>query len=176
MIPGTALQRIGFCLTGFLIVIFVSACGNHATNRAAAQRISLVRAEELVRTTIYEEASDMNPAAQFPLEEITTDEIWERLDIQIFKVVGDWASLGDTHLIKDEKVEILYGVTSMQVIEFGENGESEFVYAFYGGSGLHYSQLAMYCSECPDDHIITSNLVYLYGDMILAHQQSAAKN
>ncbi len=167
------LQKIVFCLLGFFILIFVSSCGVTGTSGVASQRSSLAHAEELVRAMIYEKVPDMNPSAQFPLEEITIDEIWKRLGIQVYTVIGDSIYHDYTYLIKDQKVEFLGGgfsrhsITSMQVVELNGNHEAEFVYAFSGGSGLHYSQLAWYCSDCPEKRIITSNLVYLYGDLIL---------
>ncbi len=157
-------------------MFFISSCGGPdatGTSGVGSQRICFSHAEDLVRAMIYKEVPDMNPSAQFPLEEITTDEIWGRFGIQVYKVIGDSIYHDYTYLIKDQKVEFLGGgfsrhsITSMQVVELNGNHEAEFVYAFSGGSGRHYSQLAWYCSNCPEKRIITSNLVYLYGDLIL---------
>ncbi len=155
------------------MLLFISACGNNAINGTPVQRIPLARAEELVRAMIYEKMPDMDPAAQLPLKEMTTDEIWEQLGVQVFKVTEGSIYSDNTYLIKDGKVDHIgietggYGVTSMQVVKFGESGELELVYTFSWGSGLHRSELAAYCSNCVENHIIRSNLVYLYGDLTL---------
>jgi hypothetical protein len=168
-----ALQRLVLCFAGFIIAIFISACTPTGSNGAPPQRISLTHAENLVRTMIFEQESDMNPTAQFSLKEITTDEIWQRLNVQVFKVVGDSVYPDESFLIKDERVQRLgigfggSGLMSMQVVDLDENNEPELIYTYSYGSGLHRSMIAAYCRSWPGDHIITSELAYLYGDLIL---------
>jgi hypothetical protein len=167
-----ALQRTVLYLAGFFIACFISACNLTGSNGAPPQRISLTHAEDLVRAMIYEQVPDMNPTAQFPLEEITTNEIWEQLKAQVFRIKSDSSFDEYVFLIKNERVEVLaqpFGgrLTSFEVTDLDSDGQSELVYTFSGGSGLYRSQLAIYCPNCPENDILAGNLVYLNGDMIL---------
>jgi hypothetical protein len=165
-------QRLALCFTGFIIAIFISACNPPGSNGAPPQRISLTHAENLVRTMIFEQVPDMNPTAQFPLEEITTDGIWEQLKAQIFQIKNDSSFDEDVFLIKNERVTVLAQplggrLASFEVTDLDSDGQSELVYTFSGGSGLYRSQLAIYCPNCPENGSFAGNLVYLNGDMTL---------
>lgn len=165
-------QRVAFYFTGFIIAIFISACTPTGSNGAPPQRISLTHAENLVRAVLFEQVPDMNPTAQFPLEEITTDEIWGQLKAQVFQIKSDSSFDEDVFLIKNERVTVLAQslggrLASFEVTDLDSDGQSELVYTFSGGSGLYRSQLAIYCPNCPENGSFAGNLVYLNGDMIL---------
>lgn len=167
-----ALQRLVLCFTGFIITIFISACNSTDSNGAPPQRVPLAHAEDLVRAVMFEQVPDMNPTAQFPLEEITTDEIWEQLKAQVFQIKSNSSFDGSVFLIKNERVTVLAQplggrLASFEVTDLDSDGQSELVYTFSGGSGLYRSQLAIYCPNCPENGSFAGNLVYLYGDMIL---------
>lgn len=108
--------------------------------------ISTEKAEKLVRAYIFQQKPEMNPSAQFPLEEITPPEVRSRMRAQVFKVT-DGIYIFNTYLILDNVVHPLgtgwggNGVTSMLVDDLDGDGEPELWFAFSWGSGIHRSQI-----------------------------------
>jgi len=117
-----------------------------AGNPAAPPRLTVVDAERLVREHIYKTNPAMNPAAQFPLEELSGKEVFEKLHSQVFKVnAGHWQSA--SFLIHRGQVYELGkwfggdGVLSLCLTEL--NDEPVLAYTYSWGSGIHRSHLAV---------------------------------
>ncbi|MGE5608782.1 MAG: hypothetical protein ACM359_05990 [Bacillota bacterium] len=91
----------------------------------------------------------MNPAAQFPLEELTTPEVWEQLHVQVFRVRDGVRQL-DSFLIQNENVTPLgvgfggYGIMSMCVTDLDADGQPELAFTYSWGSGIHRSHLCVW--------------------------------
>jgi heat shock protein HslJ len=137
-----------------------------------AERISIAEAERLVRTMFLEENPDMNPAVEFPLTELTPDEVWQRLNAQVFQV-NDGIYQFYTYLIKREEVVPLgiglggAGLTSMGVTDLDRNGSPELVYTYSFGSGIHRSHVGMYSADLPEPHSMDAKTAYRDGDWIV---------
>jgi hypothetical protein len=140
---------------GVLFILVVVSCSNHA---AQSRRASITEATQLVRAEIFKHNPDMNPAAQFPLEERTTDEVWQRTGVQVFQIIGG-VHCGAIYLIEDSRVELLSTASSwsicrdelnIHVVDLDSNGEPELAYTYESGSGVSYSHVAVYSSEWPE--------------------------
>jgi hypothetical protein len=122
-----------------------------------SERISLDEATQLVRAEIFRDRPAMNPAAEFPLEERTTDEIWQRMGAQVFQVTESVA-YGQFYITRDGRVEFLgaspWGVCAgeldMYVTDLDSNGRPELVYTYETGSGISYAYIAAYSGDWPE--------------------------
>jgi LysM repeat protein len=116
---------------------------------AAGERISVQRAQELVRGHIFSTQPEMNPSAVFPLAEITSDAVWEALGAQIFKVTGD-VMLNEAFVIRNGQVTPVgesfggSGVTSFVLAELDGAAPPELIYVYDFGSGIHRSTFGIY--------------------------------
>ncbi len=114
-----------------------------------AKRLELGDAEKLVRKFIFDKNPDMNPNATFPLFEMTTDEVWKRLGVQVFKVRGDVLN-NESYVIKADKVYYIgqgfggHGVSSLGVADLDKSGQAMLVYVFGWGSGIHRAHIAVF--------------------------------
>jgi hypothetical protein len=119
------------------------------------QRLSLVQAEESVRTWYLEAHPNMNPTAQMPLQEMTTPEIWDSMGLQIFKTTGGPVQY-ETFLIQDGSVQQIgfgfggMGVTSLLVNDADDDGQPDLLYTYSWGSGMGRSQLGLYSTGLPE--------------------------
>jgi hypothetical protein len=90
----------------------------------------------------------MNPAAQFPLKDLTTKAVWDRLDAQVFQV-AEGVQQFETFVIRDKKVQRIgqrfggQGVTSLAVADPNGDGRDKLIFAYSWGSGEHRSQIAL---------------------------------
>ena len=135
-------------------------------------RISLAQAETLVRAEFFDVGSDLYTAFEFPLQELTSDEIWTRLGVQIFQVSGGVYQY-HTYLARDGRIKALgtgfggFGLTDMCVADLDDDGNPELIYTYSWGSGIHRAHLAAYFAEGAASRTIEANVVYLHGDMLL---------
>lgn len=135
---------------------------------AAPARLSLTEATARVRARIFLEKPKMNPAAQFPLAEITTDDVWNRLHAQLFRVTSD-LRVGQCFLIQGDRIVTLgesfggYGVMSFCVADLESQG-SALIFTYSWGSGEHRSHVAAWRGG---DRIVVSPIVFWDGDLSL---------
>jgi hypothetical protein len=114
-----------------------------------AKRLELGDAEKLVRKFIFDRNPKMNPNATFPLIEMTTDDIWKRLGVQVFKVKGDVLN-SESYVVKEGNVYYIgqgfggFGVSSLGVADVDKSGQAMLVYVFSWGSGIHRAQIAVF--------------------------------
>jgi hypothetical protein len=110
-----------------------------------AERVGPADAEKLVRTAIFERLPTMNPAITFRLNELTTDEIWERLGAQIYEVNGEsWYAIIGREVVLLAENEVL---TSMCVADIDHDGDHELLYTYSYGCGVLRSELAMFSPQ-----------------------------
>jgi hypothetical protein len=117
----------------------------------AVERIDTVAAEKMVREYIFAQNPKMNPAAKFPLIELTTEELFQRLKCQIFQITPNvFPHPGVTYLISGSAVRQLgvsggdSKVMSFCVADLDGNGRYELLYVYSFGSGIYRSHVAMY--------------------------------
>jgi hypothetical protein len=107
-------------------------------------RLSLVEASTAVCKEILRLEPDMNPSTDFPIKEITTDEMWTRLHAQLF-VVTDGIYLHQAYIILDQKVSPLgvalggSGIMSMCVVNLDKSSQPQLLFTYSWGSGIHRS-------------------------------------
>jgi hypothetical protein len=106
--------------------------------------LSIADAEPLVQKFILKEKPNLNPAAQFKIEEIKVDQLWDKLQTQLFLVrliVGE--SEFNSYTLLCRKGEFRHFVAT-----FGGDGlmsgvvvDDAFYYTYSFGSGIHRSHL-----------------------------------
>lgn len=114
---------------------------------------------------------DLNPAVKFPVEDVTTDEIWEQLHIQIFRVTegiyeNESFILNGGNLIQMGTAFGGFGVNSLAVSDLNQDNQLELLFTYSFGSGIHRTHIAAYAPNFYKDRIIECDLEYL-GDLQL---------
>jgi LysM repeat protein len=112
----------------------------------------LSEGEQLVRAWIFENQPDMNPAAVFPLVEITTPHMRETIEARVFKVTGDiWQN--EAFLIWNGRVFKLStsfgdtGIEHLLVTDLDDNGAPELAYNSHYGSGVSNTIIGLFVFE-----------------------------
>ena len=144
--------------------------------QSLSKRLSVTEGEKLIHGKILAETPDMNPAFRVSLKELTTEEIWKRLGIQIFKAAffsGKERFRSEYYLIKDRKFIKTgesfggFGIMSMCVSDLGRDGQPELLYTYSFGSGIHRSRVALYTIHNGTPRIIEWDSAYSQGDLFL---------
>jgi len=114
-------------------------------------------AEQVVRQWVYEDYNpDMNPSAEFPLEETTTDRIWNRLDSQLYTCTSTTPGMSNRPLlIECEDVFDLgqyrglggHEVDELRVTDLDADGSHELVFLDTWGSGIVRTAVVMYLDD-----------------------------
>ena len=121
----------------------------HAMRITASERLSLSEATVLVRQEIFRLTPTMNPSADFPLKELTTSEVWDRLHAQVFAVTSG-ARVCQAYVTQNRQVHPLgegfggSGVMSMCVADLNGPGQPGLVFSYSWGSGEHRSIVAIW--------------------------------
>jgi hypothetical protein len=132
--------------------------------------VPLEEASRLVREWYQTQNPDLNPSVEIPLEERTTPEIWNRLEVQVFQVSADIYQY-ETFLIRAGQVVQLgtafggFGVTSLVVSDLDADGRAELLFSYSFGSGIHQSRLGLYRPE--DNAVIDPGIRLTNGDLEL---------
>jgi len=157
-----------FCALSFLLVIQVllNGCGkggspvitNNAKSRATEpsatanalpDRLSLSQATAAVCQEIFRLTPDMNASADFPLKELTTSDVWDRLHVQVFAVTSGVCQ-DEAFIIRDGRAFLLgtsfggSGVMSMCVADLNGDGQPKLIFSYSWGSGVHRSLVALW--------------------------------
>jgi hypothetical protein len=136
------------------------------------ERVSLDSARRMIVDAIMRDTPDMNPAAEFPLVELTTDETWSRLHVQVFKITGGPRE-DDGYLIDSGRVIMFapgfggWGLMSMCVTDLESSGVPELLFTYSWGSGVHRSVFAAYSRDWPEDQGIRTGSVVFDDDLLL---------
>jgi hypothetical protein len=143
----------------------------------ASERWTPQEAETLVREDLHDQNADLAPDVPLPLEELPVPEVWEQLDVQIFRVTsGPFAR--ETFLIDDETVLGLgtafggKGVTSIRVADLDQDGSAELLFTYSFGSGIHQSRIGMVAPAYAKDRIYEAEIAYL-GDVGLVQEDTS---
>jgi LysM repeat protein len=143
-----------------------------ASPTGASMRYSLEDAERRVRDYIFSNQPDMNPEALFPLSDITPDEAWQRMGVQVFKVT-DGVKMSETYLIYANEVVELgtgfggMGVDHMQVTDLDRDSFPEFVFTYSFGSGIHQSSVGIVVINSGRPEVFLAEEIHFQGDFSL---------
>jgi hypothetical protein len=135
------------------LVAALAACGHTPAGEGppaapGGQRVGLDEATALVRAEIFERKPTMNESMEAPLRELTTDEIWRRLGVQLYQVTEGVRACA-TYLVLDGRAHLLCGgfggngIQSACVTDLDGDGAPELTYTWSWGSGIHRSQLGV---------------------------------
>ena len=140
-----------------------------------AGSLSLAEAEKLVREGIFTSNPSMNPAAQFPLVEVTPDEVWQRTKAQLFRVT-EGVQVNETYLIWQGRVNRLgtsfggTGVREVLVTDLDSNGEPELIFPCQFGSGISQTTIGMVLFEGQDPLVFMPQETNRQADLRLQKQ------
>jgi hypothetical protein len=171
--PGSMVQKALFTFVVLSVLLSTAACSQQET--AIAERISTEEAEGLVRAMLLKDIPALNPAAEFPLTELTTEEVWQRLRAQVFQV-NDGNRMFNTYLIKNKETVPLgtgfggMGLTSMCVTDLDQDGNPELVYTYSWGSGIHRCLVALYSANLPAPYSLEARIIYGGNDWTVEKQ------
>jgi LysM repeat protein len=135
-------------------------------------RISIDQAQGLVRDWIFANQPEMNPTATFPVEEITPEDAWQRMAVQVFKVT-DGVDIYETFLVHQGQVVQLgtafggMGVEHMAVTDLDNDQNPELLFTYSFGSGIHQSSLGIVVTRDGKPEVILANEVHYQGDFTL---------
>ncbi len=138
----------------------------------AESRLSLDAAEGLIRHYITNSQPKMNHEAKFPVRDMTTSSVWDRLQAQVFKVTAEPANMC-TFVIKDKTVYPIggcfggWGVMSMAVADLDEDSSPELYYTHSWGSGIHRSQIGVFFKASDGWRTVDADFAYL-GELVLS--------
>ncbi len=136
-----------------LLVGLPAACGHLPLDREPpesprAERVRLAEATAMVRASIFAEQPTMNESMVAPLVELTTEEMWQRLGVQLFQVTDGVAEC-NTYLVFGGGAHLLcggfggHGIQSACVTDLDRDGSPELTYTYSWGSGRHRSLIAV---------------------------------
>lgn len=114
---------------------------------ADMKRVSVEEATALIRKEL-KKADATAPIGAIPLQDLTTDAVWEKLGVQVFKVkYTDELPSTPTFVVKrDQAVPIGIdfggdGVTAICAADLRGDGKPLLAFSYSWGSGIHRSQL-----------------------------------
>ncbi len=150
------------CLKWIVNLFFVLLmAGCQVTNSASMGRISPSSAAKLILDFLKVDHPDLNPEIPLTLIELTTDNIWESLHIQIFKSASDIFPNQSFIVTSDARVIMMgsafgdRGVTDMAVVDLDQDDRPELAFAYIYGSGLTIAQLGLFApGQDPDGPFI----------------------
>ena len=143
------------------------------------KRLALAEAEKQVRAFIFADKPAMNPKAEFPVKELTTDEVWDKLGVQVFQVT-EGVQAHETFVVAPGRVVRIgvgfggRGVRSLCVAELNGDGRSKLVYSFSWGSGTHRSQVGVYDLKAKEPRQLIAGESYFSGvddDLMVERQK-----
>jgi hypothetical protein len=142
------MQNMRRIFVPFLIalLLMLTAC----TPRLDAEgRWSEKDASSIIQKYFLAQNPGLNPDTRFPVEDVTTDEIWQQLHIQVFRITDD--IYADESFIINGEILVQMGtafggsgVNSMLVSELYQKGTPELLFVYNFGSGIHQSHISAY--------------------------------
>lgn len=127
-------------------------------------KISTDEAKELIKLWIFNDYNpNMNPSLTFSIEEITSDEIWDKMHAQVFTVLTNVPGLSNRGLyIKNKTVfdlgrNNLFGarkLNNLVVSDLDEDNIYELCFPLIHGSGVIRTNIVCYINELDDSYII----------------------
>ena len=143
------------CTLLCLLACFAASCsgleenpgqGEHARTE---ERIELEQATKLVSDLIASRRGSSGADTDVSLEELGTEEMWEVLGVQLYKVISG-LDLWNSFVVHDGRAHFLatgfggHGIQSACVSDLDGDGEAELTYTYSFGSGVHRSHVAVF--------------------------------
>jgi hypothetical protein len=128
-----------------------------AETDAVPTRLSLAEATSAVREDIFRSIPDMNPTAEFPLKELTTAEVWDRLHVQVFAVTSGVRD-SQAYIICRRQASPLgqgfggSGVMSICVADLDGDSRPKLFFTCSWGSGIHRSFAGLWTEGASEIH------------------------
>lgn len=166
------MRKIRLLFLSFTIIL-LSLGTVYIVKLNAHENIEVDTAERLVASWIMANKTTANWKSDPRLREVTTEEIWDRLHVQIFKQMNYTGSVNEAeaYLIKDRKVYPMsigfggFGLEDIIVCDLDNDSKSDLAYSYSCGSGLHINCISAYIfdTETPrkfdaDTKIINVNI------------------
>jgi hypothetical protein len=126
------------------------------------KRLTAEEAEKLLIQHLKDK-EDANIPGGLPLKELTTDAVWEKLKVQVFKLQhGKPLPRQSTYVIKQGKAIPIGmdfggdGVNSLCVADLKGDGQPFLVFSYAWGSGIHRSQIGALDCLAKEPKVITA--------------------
>jgi hypothetical protein len=135
------------CATTFSLLVHLANSGQIASTR----RITVESARKLVGQYVERlPKSQEYRSAKPDLQDVTPNEVWRRMDAQVFKIKGYTQSVSDIESFMIRRGQVFplsigfggSGLDSMCVADLDADGSPELLYTYSWGSGLHRSHIA----------------------------------
>ncbi|MEN6521839.1 MAG: hypothetical protein ABFD46_11905 [Armatimonadota bacterium] len=141
------------------LLILICSClilnplvGCCSAENTAYTRLTVDEAEKLVQDWVKKNRDRCYWHNQPKLKELTTEDIWQQLHVQVFKLKDHTESISeiDAYLVKNGKVYPMctgfggHGLTDMCVCDIDKDSKDELVYIYSWGSGIHRSLVCAY--------------------------------
>jgi len=160
-------RRLFFAWLVALLLILTSC----APRLDATGRWTEKDASKLIEKYYQAQYPDLNPNVTFPVEDVTKDEIWQLMHIQVFRIT-DGIYANESFILNGEILVQMgtafggSGVTDMLVTDLYPDGNFELIFAYNFGSGIHQTHMAAYMPNYDASRIIECEVAYL-GDLSL---------
>ena len=119
---------------------------------------------------------DLTNDPNLVLMELTSEDIWKSLRVQIFRVTEGNAYLNESFLISEDRVLSLgtavggRSVTSMLLSDLDQDGLDELLFTFSFDSGTYQSRIGIYAPGVSENQTFEADIAYL-GDLGLLMQE-----
>jgi hypothetical protein len=140
-----------------------------APGEAGPARLTPAQAVKAVRAHLFGPGA----ANDLTLRELTTDQVWKRLGVQVFQVASETRE-GETFVIRRGRVIPIGrafggpGVTSLCVADLKRDGRPWLFYSFAWGSGVHRSQVgALDCLAAEPKEVIATPANFSFADFFV---------
>jgi RNA polymerase sigma factor (sigma-70 family) len=138
------------------------------------KRLSLKEAEDAITSHIFATNPKMNRDAKFPLTEMTTDDVWKRLGVQVYQVKAQ-PQQGALFVIKKDQIYSIgpggargNNLRSLCVAELNGDKRPKLVYSFQFGSGDFCSRIAVFdCLAKEPEDIVAGDTYYNANDHLV---------
>lgn len=137
-------------------------------------------ASNIIQKYFLAQNPGLNPYTRFPVEDVTTDEIWQQLHIQVFRITDDIYA-NESFIINGEVLVQMgtafggSGVNSMLVSDLYREGTPELLFVYNFGSGIHQSRMAAYLPWYDASRILECEVAY-QGDLQLVKTTDGGVN
>jgi len=147
------------------ILILLSSC---TPERDTSGRWSEKAVSRAIQEYYQAQYPDLSRQVKFPVKELTTDDIWQYLTIQVFQVTGDIYE-NETFIFNNDTLIQMgtafggSGVTDMVISDLDQDNLAELFFTYSFGSGIHRTRFAVYAPKYDQENIIECDSEY-YGD------------
>jgi hypothetical protein len=123
-------------------------------------------AKELILAYLRDQKPDLVQDLNLPIEEIPIEGPWEALQAQIFRV-KEGIFRNESFLIRGVDVIQLgstmggQGITSLVLTDLDQDGQTELLFVYSSGSGIHQSRIGMYAPAYDEYRIFEADISYL---------------